>query len=186
MELDNSNSEMCNLLYCYKSLLRVRGDAGLEQQIIRLEAEWKQLLDDVQKFIRDIRAMEQDNRLLIGTRFNKNYKNGKLMATYKERKMYIPYLCFRMNRNVNVFKWETVSQLLAEKNATFDEIVLHMWVFRGMRDYYWRANVIAGHIEQLINYQHECLAALELEQIDSKMLPDQMRRIADEALLPGY
>ncbi len=175
---------MCNLLNCYKSLLRVRGDKGLDAQISQLESEWAALLKDAQLFQVDVNQMKLDNKLLLGTRAGRNYKNGQLMEVYKERELYIPYFCFWKKNNI--FKWETVSKILALQNASFDETLLHMWVYRGMRDYYWRANVIAGHLEQLLNYKYECETALAIERIDFDMLPDEMRQIPKEKLLPGY
>lgn len=184
MATQKTKSETCNLLNCYKSLLRVRGDADLERQIVGLEKEWLQLIDEADEFVRDVRQMEKDKKLLLGIRCNRNFKKGKLMGHYLEKKMYIPYLCFW--KKGNIFQWEAVSEILKSKNATFDETVLHMWIYRGMRDYYWRASKIADHIEQLLNYQHECAAALEIEQLDRRMLPAQMLRAENEISLPGY
>lgn len=186
MSQSNYENGKCNFLNCYKSLLRVRGEDGLECQIEQLENDWISLLDDVRVFIADINEMKKQNRLFVGTRTNRNYRQGKFMGRYKQRKMYIPYLCFLMKGNVNVFKWEPVSRVLAARNATFDEIALHMWVYRGMRDYYWRASAIADKIENLLNYRNECEEVLSLEQIDRSMLPNKMLRADDEYTLPGY
>ena len=133
MSVEQVHSSPCNLINLPKSLLRVRGSDGLMPQILLLEKEWQALLDDVEAFLQEARDMVQKNQLLLGIRFNRNFKTGQLMESYKERKYCIPYLCFCKKRNI--FKWEEVSKLLAQKNASFDEIMLHMWLYRGMRDF---------------------------------------------------
>ena len=186
MEHLDSESGNGNFLYCYKSLLRVRGDNGINLQIGRLEQEWASLLEETTLFAEDLAQMRKDKKLLVRTRLNRNYRNGKLMAGYRKRKFSIPYFCFRSHTDgANLFKWEEVSQILTAKNATFDEVVLHMWVFRGMRDLYWRANNIADRIENLLNYRQECADALETEKIDRKMLPDEMFETDGESSLSG-
>lgn len=184
MSVEQVHSSPCNLINLPKSLLRVRGSDGLMPQILLLEKEWQALLDDVEVFLQEARDMVQKNQLLLGIRFNRNFKTGQLMESYKERKFCIPYLCFWKKRNI--FKWEEVSKLLAQKNASFDEIMLHMWLYRGMRDFYYRAYTISGHIEQLLHYQEDCNRAMAIENFNVKMLPDAMRRVPDEQSLPGY
>ena len=91
MSVEHVHSSPCNLINLPKSLLRVRGSDGLMPQILLLEKEWQALLDDVEAFLQEARDMVQKNQLLLGIRFNRNFKTGQLMESYKERKFCIPY-----------------------------------------------------------------------------------------------
>lgn len=168
----------------YKSLLRVRGSEGLEQQIKKLEQEWLALIDEANVFNNECRDMFRRKYLLLNLKTVYQYKKSDCMAHYDRKRFYMPYLNFAY-QNKSLTQWEDVEVLLKQMRATVDETILHMWVFTGCRDFYLRSRTLATKIEHLTEYKNLRADILKKTGLKKSMLPKEMLTVPDAGKLPG-
>lgn len=71
-------------------------------------------------------------------------------------------------------------------NASADEIMIHLQIFLGMRDFFHRAGLLVFRLRQLYDLKVEAGNALSVSGLDTKMLPDRMKYNLDEEDFPGY
>ena len=169
----------------YPSLQRLKGIEAIDGQIKRFEEVWRMLVEDMTLFLEDIREMKQKKILLLGTRAHKNYGIGKNLPDYPKDQYYIPSFCFTY-RKKNLYDWDKIYALLQQMNASADEIMIHLQIFLGMRDFFHRAGLLVFRLRQLYDLKVEAGNALSVSGLDTKMLPDRMKYNLDEEDFPGY
>lgn len=168
----------------YKSLLRVRGGEEVPQQINRLENEWLQLIKEADAFMKECKNLFQRKYLFLSLKIVYQYNKSENMKHYDRKKFYLPYLSF-CYRNKSLTQWKDVQPLLQQMQATVEETILHMWVFKGCKNFYLRARMLSSQIDNLTEYHNLNSNLLQSTNLKKSMLPKAMLMVPDENKLPG-
>lgn len=173
----SENQSYTDLEHC-KRLLRVRGIEEVGLEILQKESELETVIREARSYHE---ACSHVDLVANVTYLSKGIKYQHMEAP---ERFHVPFLVFSSQvalehrpgkfQRKDHYKWEEISKMLDDINASLDERLIHMRIFFAFKNFYYRGRQVAEDLRVLYRLKFEFDSMLEFEHMAGKNLPKFM------------
>lgn len=152
-----------------KRLLRVRGGKDVYRELEQKKSELAQLVREAQAFYTECQAVKP----LYSITYTRKAIHYIHLPPFNLSTHHIPMMMFvywdSNQKRQAISDWVEMAERLNRANVSLDERLLHIQMWYGFKDYYYRGRQLASDIQCLGRLKNEMDIVLGLEKLGQDM-----------------